>query len=160
MAGQMVTLTLMTTAESGVPADWATAGGAASPAHNGAARTSFQIAFRIASLHHDRPDLITRGLGSAIQHPCHAGYRFAKAPRGGAAAHDWSGSSVLEECNEEISSRDRGRRAGRRGACRATRDAGHLLRAGRKPHRARAHPQGPEPHPPHARTLLLHGHRR
>ena len=28
MAGQMVTLTLMTTAESGVPADWARAGGA------------------------------------------------------------------------------------------------------------------------------------
>ena len=37
MAGQMVTLTLMTTAESGVPADWARAGGAArAPASNAA----------------------------------------------------------------------------------------------------------------------------
>src|SRR6185369_11075671 len=103
MAGQMVTLTLMTTAESGVPADWARAGGPASPAHSGAARTSFRIAFRIASLHHGEPHT-----GQLFNIHAMQGYRFARALR----PHDWRGSSVLEECHEEISSRDRGRRAG------------------------------------------------
>ena len=55
---------------------------------------------------------------------------------------------------------DRRRRAGRRGARRATRTAGHHLRAGGDAHRARAHPQGAEPHPPHARAFLFLGHRR
>ena len=52
MAGQMVTLTLMTTADSGVPADWARAGGAARAPASNAARASLRIVFRIASLHH------------------------------------------------------------------------------------------------------------
>ena len=53
----MVTLTLMTTADSGVPADWARAmGGAANAARSGAASASLRIAFRIASLHHEGGD--------------------------------------------------------------------------------------------------------
>src|SRR3954462_14908089 len=159
MAGQMVTLTLMTTAESGVPAGWAkageAAGAAASPAQSGAARASLRIAFRIASLHHGRGD----GGGLFNIHAMQG----KGSPRLRDKAPAWletTVGSMLEECNEEISGGDRGRRAGRRGARRAARDAGHLLRAGRKPHRARTHSQGPEPHPPHPRTLLLHGHRR
>ena len=54
----------------------------------------------------------------------------------------------------------RGRRPGRRGARRGTRTARRVLRAGRNPRRPAADPQGPEPHQPHARALLLLGHRR
>src|SRR5919107_3886205 len=56
MAGQIETVTLITTAESGVPADWASAGGAARGPASNAARASLKIVFRIASLHHEGRD--------------------------------------------------------------------------------------------------------
>src|SRR5690242_15481301 len=133
MAGQMVTLTLMTTAESGVPADWAkageVAGGAARAAQSEVARASFRIVFCIGSLHREA------GREKTIQHSCHAGYRFSRAR----AWFDKVAGSGPEGWNEKVSGRDRGRRAGRRGAGRAARDAEHFLRAGGKPDRARAH---------------------
>src|SRR4051812_25149643 len=51
MAGQMVTLTLMTTADNGVPADLATGGEGAEELARNAAKASLRIVFRIASLH-------------------------------------------------------------------------------------------------------------